>query len=442
VFSGLEGRLLGFKDDFIGDERLKFTEAGADDSRFADLTDDSLLSLEAVTRDAKDRTLVARDLACLNELPGAGDGDAAGRLGKDARGLREKLDPLDHLVVGAILGTATSLPHAVDGIVAVGGSTNGQRLDDCLGILNWLHHVGSALEGGADRRAPRSLSPMDCELRLLDKAEVDEFLVGLVDLGQQGTGGHAGDRVAWKLPSKLLRDLEAHRLRALRIVGTEIHIHESPAILPGDLRAEAVHLIIGSLDADDIGAVNKGAEDFSLLQIGGDKHVALQACIGGIGGDRVSQITRGGTRHYLESELLGTTQGDRDHAIFEGERRVVDRVILDPEFTDPESLGKTVGLDQRCESYLRADRRLPVDRKEFAVAPHRLWSGLDEFAGQDLADRLVVIGGLKRAEVKLANMDRLFLIEASALAAFQIAEVGFFGHGISSLFPLKSDEET
>ena len=48
----------------------------------------------------------------------------------------------------------------------------------------------------------------------------------------------------------------------------------------------------------------------------------------------------------------------------------------------------------------------------------------------------------KRAEVKLANMDCLFLIEASAFAAFQIAEVGFFGHGVSSLFPLKSDEET
>ena len=275
---------------------------------------------------------------------------------------------------------------------------------------------------------------MDREVALRHDAEIDELLVGLVDLGEEGTGCHAGNGVAGKLPAELLGDLEAHRLRSLGVVGTEVDVHEAPAVLAGDLGAETVHLIVGALDADDVGAVDERTEHLPLLEVGGDEDVALEARVGGVGGDGVGEIAGRGAGHHLESELTRAAEGNGDHAILEGEGRIVDRVVLDPEFLDPELLGQAVGLHERGKAHLGADGRLPVDRQQLAVTPHRLGTGFDKLAGERPADGIVVVGGLERTEVELADMDRLLLVETPALAAFQIAEPGFLGHGISSLF--------
>ena len=50
------------------------------------------------------------------------------------------------------------------------------------------------------------------ERLVLQNAGQDEFLVGLVNFRQQRTAGHRNDGVARELPTKLLRDLEAHAL--------------------------------------------------------------------------------------------------------------------------------------------------------------------------------------------------------------------------------------
>ena len=325
-----------------------------------------------MARDAEDGALVLRDLARGDEFLGTGHGDTAGRFGKNTGIFGQQLDALDDLLVGGVLTATAGLTHGADRIVAVGRGADGKRLGNGVGILDRLDDVGAGLEGGADRRASGGLRSVDGEVALLHDAEVDEFLVGLVDLGQERSRGHTGHCVARELPAELLGDLEAHGLRTLRVVGAEIHVHEAPAVLAGDFGTETVHLVIGAGDTDDVGAVDERPKHLTLLEIGRDEHVALQSRIGGIGGNGVSQIARGSAGHHLKAELTSTAERDGDHTVLEGEGRVVDRVVFDPELADAELLGEAVGLHQRSEPHLRADGRLPVDRKKLAVTPHCL----------------------------------------------------------------------
>ena len=383
--------------------------------------------------DAEHGTFVLGNLAGGDEFPRAGHGDTPRRLGEDAGRLGEELDPLDDFLIGAVLRASPGLPHAPDRVVSVRGRSDRQRLGDRVGILDRLDDVGAVLECRADRRAPGSLRTVDREVALLHDAEIDELLVGLVDLGEQGARGHADHGVAGKLPAELFGDFKTHCLGSLRVVGAEVHVDEAPSVFTGDLGAEAVHLIVGPADADHIGSVDKRAEHLALLEIRWDQDVAFEPCIGGVGGDGVGQVASRGTGHHLESQFPGAAQSHGDHAVLEGKGRIVHRVVLDPEFPDPESLGQAVGLHKRSEAHLGAHGRLPIDRQQLPVTPHRLGARLDEFSGQDLANRIVVVGSLQRTEVEFADMDRLLLIETPALAALQIAEPGFFGHGISSL---------
>ena len=121
------------------------------------------------------------------------------------------------------------------------------------------------------------------------------------------------------------------RLRALGVIRAQVHVHETPAVFAGDFGAEAVDLVVGAVDADDVGAIDERAEDFALLEIGGDEHVALQAGAGGIGGDGVGEVAGRGAGDDLEAEFARAAQRDGDDAVFEGERRVIDRVVLDVE---------------------------------------------------------------------------------------------------------------
>ena len=55
-----------------------------------------------------------------------------------------------------------------------------------------------------------------------------------------------------RAPAELLRDLEGDGLGALGVVGPQVDVQEGPALqLVGELQAEPVDLVVGSLDAHD-----------------------------------------------------------------------------------------------------------------------------------------------------------------------------------------------
>ena len=116
-----------------------------------------------------------------------------------------------------ILGEAAGLVHGVDGVVAVGGRADGEGLHDGLGLRHGLHDVGPAFfiacEIGAQ---PVACAPWTLKRRIFHEAELDEFVVGLVDLREQRAGGHRDDGVPRDAPAELLADFEAHRLANLR----------------------------------------------------------------------------------------------------------------------------------------------------------------------------------------------------------------------------------
>ena len=304
--------------------------------------------------------LAGADVAGVNQFTGAGDGHTAGGFGEDALGFRQQADAGDHLLVGGILRGAAGFAHGDEGVETIGGRPDGEALHDGLRPGNRSDHVRVVLHGLGNRTAPGRLGAVDGELAVVNQPERAEFLVGLVDLGQQRAAGHAHDGVARSLPAKLLANLEAHRLGALGVIRAEVHVDEAPAVFAGDLGAQAVHLVVGAADADDVGAEHQGAEHLGGFQVGGDEHVGLQPGRGGVGGDGVSEVAGGGAGHGVEAEFLGAGKGDGNNAVLEGQGGEVHRVVLDPQVpgVQPQASGQTVRTDQRSAARLPAHRRL------------------------------------------------------------------------------------
>lgn len=123
--------------------------------------------------------------------------------------------------------------------------------------------------GLRDRRAPAGLGPVDGKGLFIKDADADELLVGLVDLREERPAGHRDDGVLGQFPAELLGDFEAHTFRALCVVGTEVHVHESPAVFTRDFGAEAVDLVVGPFDADHLRAVNQRADDLAFSRFAG-----------------------------------------------------------------------------------------------------------------------------------------------------------------------------
>ena len=56
-------------------------------------------------------------------------------------------------------------------------------------------------------------------LRFAHEAELGEFLIRLLDLGQQRAGRHRHHGVLRDVPAELFHDFKAHALRAFGVVG-------------------------------------------------------------------------------------------------------------------------------------------------------------------------------------------------------------------------------
>ena len=80
-------------------------------------------------------------------------------------------------------------------------------------------------------RAAGGLGAVEGRHRPVQQAEVDPFLEAAGDLSEQRTGRDRADDPVRQLPAELLGRLEGDRLRALRVVGTQVDVDEGPVVL-------------------------------------------------------------------------------------------------------------------------------------------------------------------------------------------------------------------
>ena len=288
--------------------------------------------------------------------------------------------------------------------------------------------LAAGLDRGRDRVAAGGLGAVHPgRHRGLEQAEELELLERLVDLADQAAAGHRRDDVVGRPPAQVLGDLEAHRLGALGVERPQVDVDESPAEPEGDLRAEPVDLVVVPVDGDDLGAVDRRAEDLALLEPVGDEDVGVQPGGGGVGGDAVGQVARRGAADRLEAQLDGLRERHGHDAVLERQRRMIDGVVLDVELGDAQRPGQPIGADQRRAADLPADGRLAVDRQQLAIPPHRSRPRRDRLAVECPRDRLVVVGDFQRAEVLGAEIQGFLGIGLAAKATLQ-SDRCFHGH--------------
>ena len=193
---------------------------------------------------------------------------------------------------------------------------------------------------------PVACAPKNLTCFVSTTPERDQFVESLVDLGDQRAAGHGHDDVVGQAPAKLLGDLIADGLRAFGIVGPQIDVHEAPVVAFADLRAEAIHLIVISGDADQARAEDLRAQHLGRLEIGGDEDPGLEAHARGLRGHGIGQIARGRAAHHLEAEGLGLRQRHGHDAILERKRRETHGVVLQVETREPEARAEARRRDQ------------------------------------------------------------------------------------------------
>src|SRR5262245_38057084 len=102
-------------------------------------------------------------------------------------------------------------------------------------------------------------------------------------------------------------------------------------MLVGDLRTEAVHMIIVAGDAHDLRTVDLGANNLGGLEIGRNKDTGLESAAGRLCRHRVGQVSGGRAAYGFKSKVARLRQRNRNHAVFEAQRREADRIVFEVE---------------------------------------------------------------------------------------------------------------
>ena len=281
--------------------------------------------------------------------------------------------------------------------------------------------VVAVAEGRRDRRASGRLRAEDLVGLVLDEAELDELLEGLVHLGQLRAGRDRDDDLVGKPPAELLGDLVAERLGALGVEGTDVDVDERPAVLlAGDLARELVDVVVVALDRDEVLGVDRRVDLLGRLEVAGDEHHGADARARSGCRDRVGQVAGRGAGEHLAAELAGGAQRAGHDPVLEGVGRV-GAVVLDPQVREAELAGQVVGLEQARVTGLHVGAGLDVvrHRQQRLVAPDVGRAGLDLLAG----DGREVVHDLERAETVDADVERSELLRRSALATGQVRGV-------------------
>src|SRR5262245_49867760 len=184
----------------------------------------------------------------------------------------------------------------------------------------------------------------------------------------------------------------------------------------GNLAAEAIDIVVIAFDFDHVRLVDQIPKDLSGLQIAGNEHVGTHSSGSSMGGNRIGQVTGRGTGNGLESQFAGSSDGDSHNPIFERERGMIDRIVLNVKLIQPEVGAEVFGAHQRRHPRMWTEKVRPFHRKEIGIAPDTVWAFLDLLAGNDSLDLFVVVLYLEGAKAHLTDMDRLRRIFFATLA--------------------------
>ena len=97
-----------------------------------------------------------------------------------------------------------------------------------------------------DRRAALGLGAVEHRKRAREEPHLEPLLEPARDLREQRARRDRRDDVARQLEAELLGDLEGDRLRPLRVVRPQVHVHERPVALARQLGAEPVHVVVAA----------------------------------------------------------------------------------------------------------------------------------------------------------------------------------------------------
>jgi len=255
---------------------------------------------------------------------------------------------------------------------------------------------------------------------VFDHAEVDKLAEGLANFANERAAGHGDDDVVGQTPAELLGDLVAYGLRALCIVGTEVDVDETPAILVGDESAKTVDVIVVAVDADEARAVDEGVEDLGGLEIGGHQNAGLNAEAGGLRGDGVRKIASGGAADGSESKLARVGQRNRDDTVLEAEGWEADGVVLDVEVGGADALAEVGGADERGKAYGKVGLEAFGDGQETGVAPDAGRTGGDGLTGKLAAGRIKIVHNFEGCDAVWAGRERLVAVAFATFVALEL----------------------
>ena len=135
--------------------------------------------------------------------------------------------------------------------------------------------------------------------------------------------------------AELLGNLEADGLGAFFGVVVEPQVHaltkRFPVVALGNLRAEAIHMVIVTIDANQRCSIDLGVEDLGRFKIARHENVGLQAKARGVRGDGVGKIAGGRTADGLEAKGLRVGKRNSNDAIFKAESGHADGVVFEIE---------------------------------------------------------------------------------------------------------------
>src|SRR5260370_6264644 len=170
-----------------------------------------------------------------------------------------------------------------------------------------------------------------------------------------------------------------------------------------NLRAEPVHLIVISGDANEARAKNLRAENFGRLEIGGNKDPGVEALPRGLRSYCVGQISRRGATDGLESKGFGLRQRHGHDAILEREGREIDGVILYIQKARANLGTKPGGGNQRSHADGNFGLVSGRDGKQLGVAPEIRGTPGDILGREARARGVEVVFDFERGETILAD---------------------------------------
>src|SRR4029077_7460220 len=185
---------------------------------------------------------------------------------------------------------------------------------------------------------------------------------------------HGANYVVGQAPAELFGDFESDSLGSFRVVRTQIHVHKSPTMFVGDLRAEAVDLSVVSTDAHNLRSENVRAENLCRLEVGRNEDPRFQAFACSVRSNGVGQVSRRGARDGVEAKSTSLGEGYGDNTIFEAQRRKTDCVVLDVQIACGSSAAQLSRQLRRVEQRRETNRQTRGEAlgggQQFGVAPH------------------------------------------------------------------------